>query len=101
MRASNLRQHVARDHTKEVLYTCKKCGKGFFTSPEATAHRKLCYPKGIVNNPEEDINEEEDEEEREKDEEKDKEIGDKEKKGDGDGEQGGDGNNGKGDADDE
>ena len=101
MRASNLRQHVARDHTKEVLYTCKKCGKGFFTSPEATAHRKLCYPKGIVNNPEEDINEEEQEEEREKDKEKDKEIGDKEKKGDGDGEQGGDGNNGKGDADDE
>ena len=76
MRASNLRQHVAQDHTKEVLYTCKKCGKGFFTSPESTAHRKLCYPpKVIVNNPEEDINE--DGGEKEKDEEKE---GDKEKK---------------------
>ena len=76
MRASNLRQHVAQDHTKEVLYTCKKCGKGFFTSPEATPHRKLCYPpKVITNNPEEDINE--DEGEKEKDEEKE---GDKEKK---------------------
>ena len=92
MRASNLRQHIAQDHTKEVLYTCKKCGKGFFTSPEATAHRKLCYPpKVIVNNPEEDINEDEEKE------------GDKEKKGeeDGDGEQGGDGDNRKDDADNE
>ena len=40
------------------MYTCKKCKKGFFTSPEATAHRKLCYPlKTATNNPEEDINE--------------------------------------------
>ena len=57
MWSSNLRQHIARDHTKEFLYTCQKCNKGFYTSPEATAHRKLCYPKNVTNNPEEDMNE--------------------------------------------
>ena len=44
MRYDNLRQHIAKDHTKQELYKCKKCNKGFHTSPEATAHRKICYP---------------------------------------------------------
>ena len=42
-RVENLRQHVASDHTKELLYKCKKCGKGFSRSSEASGHRKNCY----------------------------------------------------------
>ena len=54
-----MRQHVAKDHTKEKLYHCKKCKQGFFTSPEATAHRKLCYPSSAPVNPSEDVGDEE------------------------------------------
>ena len=43
VRFDNLKQHISKEHTKQYLYTCKKCNKGFFTSPEATAHRKMCY----------------------------------------------------------
>ena len=45
VRSDNLKQHIAKEHTKKILYTCKKCDKGFYTSPEATAHRKICYPE--------------------------------------------------------
>ena len=45
VRYDNLKQHVAKIHTKEFLYTCKKCKEGFYTSPEATAHRRKCYPE--------------------------------------------------------
>ena len=44
IRSDNLRQHVARVHTKIPLYTCKKCNKGFFTSRDASIHRKDCFP---------------------------------------------------------
>ena len=44
MRSDNLKQHIAEKHTKKYLYFCKKCNKGFFKSPEASAHRKLCFP---------------------------------------------------------
>ena len=44
VRYDNLRQHIAKDHPKQELYKCKKCNKGFTTSPEATAHRKICHP---------------------------------------------------------
>ena len=44
IRVDNLRQHVARVHTKEFLYSCKKCKKGFFMSREASFHRRACYP---------------------------------------------------------
>ena len=40
----NLKQHIAIEHTKQFLYHCKKCQKGFTLSPLATAHRKICYP---------------------------------------------------------
>ena len=42
-RIDNLRQHIADVHTKAVLYTCKKCKKGFTRSTEATNHRKICF----------------------------------------------------------
>ena len=58
VRFSNLRQHVAKDHTKEKLYHCKKCKQGFFTSLEATAHRKLYYPSSAPVNPSEDVGDE-------------------------------------------
>ena len=44
IRSDNLRKHVARVHTKIPLYTCKKCNKGFFTSRDASIHRKDCFP---------------------------------------------------------
>ena len=44
VRSDNLRQHVSRVHTKIPLYTCKKCNKGFFTSKDASIHRKECFP---------------------------------------------------------
>ena len=44
IRFDNLRQHVAKVHTKEFLYKCKKCGRGFYTSPEASSHRRMCTP---------------------------------------------------------
>ena len=44
VRVDNLKQHVASQHTHAFLFYCKKCGKGFSTSPEATSHRKQCYP---------------------------------------------------------
>ena len=44
VRPDNLKQHVAQVHTHKFLYFCKKCKQGFFTSPEATNHRKLCFP---------------------------------------------------------
>ena len=34
----NLKQHIATEHTKQFLYHCKKCQKGFTSSPLATAH---------------------------------------------------------------
>ena len=54
-RIENLRQHVAGNHTKELLYTCKKCGKGFSRSTDASNHRRICY---------QDPTEEEEEEEK-------------------------------------
>ena len=42
-RIDSLKQHIASEHTKAVLYTCKKCKKGFTRSSEATNHRKLCF----------------------------------------------------------
>ena len=44
IRYDNLRQHVAKVHTKEFLYRCKKCNHGFYTSPEASNHRRMCVP---------------------------------------------------------
>ena len=44
IRPDNLKQHIATEHTKEFLYHCKKCKKGFTSSPLATAHRKICFP---------------------------------------------------------
>ena len=44
IRFDNLRQHVAKVHTKDFLYKCKKCGCGFYTSPEASSHRRMCAP---------------------------------------------------------
>ena len=44
VRQDNLKQHIAVQHTHVFLYKCKKCDKQFHTSPEATAHRKNCYP---------------------------------------------------------
>ena len=44
LRIDNLKQHIAQTHTKKFLYFCKKCQKGFYTSPEASGHRKMCYP---------------------------------------------------------
>ena len=56
VRFDNLKQHISKEHTKQYLYTCKKCNKGFFTSPEATAHRKMCYTaKPADDHTEEDI----------------------------------------------
>ena len=55
IQVSNLRQHIVKDHTKVKLYHCKKCKQGFYTSPEATAHRKLCYLTGAPVNPAEDM----------------------------------------------
>ena len=40
----NLKQDTATEHRKQFLYHCKKCQKGFTSSPLATAHRKICYP---------------------------------------------------------
>ena len=45
LRPDNLKQHIAQAHTKKFLYFCKKCNKGFCTSPEASNHCKLCYPE--------------------------------------------------------
>lgn len=42
-RIDSLKQHIASDHTKAVLYTCKKCKKGFTRSSDATNHRKICF----------------------------------------------------------
>ena len=44
IRQEYLKQHIATEHTKQFLYHCKKCQKGFTSSPLATAHRKICYP---------------------------------------------------------
>ena len=44
-RVENLRQHVASEHTKETLYKCKRCGKGFSRSSDASNHRRSCYQK--------------------------------------------------------
>ena len=44
-RVENLRQHVASEHMKETLYKCKRCGRGFSRSSEASNHRRLCYQK--------------------------------------------------------
>ena len=56
VRFDNLKQHVSKEHTKQYLYTCKKCNKGFYTSPEATVHRKICYTaKPADDHMEEDI----------------------------------------------
>ena len=49
IRSDNLRQHVARVHTKIPLYTCKKWNKGFFTSlgkPEAAHTEEESEVKG-------------------------------------------------------
>ena len=45
IRQDNLKQHIATEHTKQFLYHCKKCQKGFTSSPLAIAHRKICYPE--------------------------------------------------------
>ena len=37
-----LREHVAEDHTKEYLYHCKGCGKGFFKHTALNHHKKSC-----------------------------------------------------------
>ena len=49
-RVENLRQHVALEHTKETLYKCKKCGRGFSRSTEATNHRRECFQKNDEDN---------------------------------------------------
>ena len=55
MWVSNLRQHIARDHTRPLVKSVRRVSTH---PPEAIAHRKLCYPpKTATNNPEEDINE--------------------------------------------
>ena len=73
IRPDNLKQHIATVHTKQILYTCKKCNKGFTSSPEATAHRKICFPDkpdtGHVNEEaEDDDNKVGDNQEKDKDE---------------------------------
>ena len=64
IRIDNLKQHVAKEHTKVFLYKCKKCDKGFYTSPDATNHRKQCYP--VPPNPSH-TNEEQEDDEKDKD----------------------------------
>ena len=50
-RLDNLKQHIASEHTKAVLYTCKKCKKGFTRSAEATNHRKICFQETTEEEP--------------------------------------------------
>ena len=72
-RIENLRQHVASAHTKETLYKCKKCGRGFSRSSEATGHRKICYSTVTGNDNDDDGNDKD----QDKDQDKDKEEEDK------------------------
>ena len=35
VRSDNLKQHIAKEHTKKILYTCKKCDKGVLHLPRS------------------------------------------------------------------
>ena len=37
-----LREHIAEEHTKEYIYKCKGCGKGFFKHTALNHHKKSC-----------------------------------------------------------
>ena len=61
-RFDNLKQHISKEHAKQFLYTCKKCNKGFYTLPKATAHQEMCYPaKPNEDHMEEDITKDDEE----------------------------------------
>ena len=35
-------EHIAEEHTKEYIYKCKGCGKGFFKHAALNHHKKSC-----------------------------------------------------------
>ena len=70
IRVDNLRQHVAKVHTKQFLYSCKKCKKGFFTSREASFHRRACFPDKPDDDHTAQENQDDEKEEKEEKEEK-------------------------------
>ena len=35
-------EHIAEEHTKEYIYKCKGCGKGFFKHTALNHHKKSC-----------------------------------------------------------
>ena len=37
-----LHEHIAEEHTKEYIYKCKGCGKGFFKHTALNHHKKSC-----------------------------------------------------------
>ena len=42
---STLMQHYFKEHVKEYLYFCQKCGQGFYYKPYRSTHRATCPNK--------------------------------------------------------